>query len=195
MKASAVRVSLMCCPCLLSLLSLAHPVFALNPARRITQHGHTAWRIQDGYFGGQVRAITQTADGYIWVGTEAGLFRFDGVRFVPWDSRQGEELPSTFITALLAGRDGSLWIGTDAGLVHWRDRRAITYLKGAGSISSILEDAKGGVWIARVRSGDTAQPLCQVTDPGVRCYGKEDGVPMSGESTGPASIAIEARTV
>jgi len=67
-------------------------------------------------FGGQVLSITQTTDGYIWVGTGAGLFRFDGVRFVSWNSQEGELPPSTFIAALLAARDGSLWIGTDAGL-------------------------------------------------------------------------------
>ncbi|HEY6769275.1 MAG TPA: two-component regulator propeller domain-containing protein, partial [Candidatus Sulfotelmatobacter sp.] len=88
-----------------------------------------------------------------------------------------EQLPSTSITALLGARDGSLWIGTDAGLVHRVNQHLITYLKGEGQISSILQDVNGEIWIARVRSGDDTQPLCQVIGIGVRCYGKEDGVP------------------
>jgi ligand-binding sensor domain-containing protein/signal transduction histidine kinase len=177
MNTERTRVSRLSLGCFLLVPFLASAVFALSPDRHITQYGHTAWRIQDGVFGGQVRSITQTTDGYIWVGTEAGLFRFDGVRFVSWNSQEMEQMPSTSITALLGARDGSLWIGTDAGLVHRVDQQLITYLKGEGHISSILQDVNGEIWIARDRSGDNAQPLCQVIGIGVRCYGNEDGVP------------------
>jgi len=151
-------------------------VFSLNPDRRISQYGHTAWRIQDGYFGGKVRKITQTTDGYIWIGTEAGLFRFDGVRFVPWSSLTGERLSSTYIIALRGARDGSLWIGTDEGLAHWTNQLLITYLKG-DFITDILEDDKGAIWVAHSKAGDPTHPLCQVVDTTVRCYGSDDGVP------------------
>jgi signal transduction histidine kinase/ligand-binding sensor domain-containing protein len=164
-------------PCLLLFLFLANPAFALNPERHISQYGHTAWRVQDGFFGAPVRSVTQTTDGYIWVGTEAGLFRFDGVRYVSWSSQQGEQLPSNVITALLGARDGSLWIGTDAGLAHWANQRLITYPKEGGFVSSILQDAQGEIWMTRTRHGDNTQPLCQVASAGVRCYGNEDGVP------------------
>ncbi|WP_165420306.1 sensor histidine kinase [Edaphobacter modestus] len=86
-------------------------------------------------------------------------------------------MPSTSITALLGARDGSLWIGTDAGLVHRVNQHLITYLKGEGEISSILQDVNGEIWITRNRSGDNTQPLCKVIGIGVRCYGNEDGVP------------------
>src|SRR5258706_11935459 len=117
-------------PLVLSLLFPSTPVFALNPDRHISQYGHTPWRVQDGYFGGKVRKITQTTDGYIWIGTEAGLFRFDGVRFVPWSSLAREQLSSGYIIALRAARDGSLWIGTDDGLAHSVNQHLITYLRG-----------------------------------------------------------------
>src|ERR1700688_2894740 len=87
--------------CFLFLLLATSSAWSLDPDRHISQYGHTAWRIQDGFFGGTARSITQTTDGYIWIGTKAGLFRFDGVRFVSWSSQEGELLPSTFITALL----------------------------------------------------------------------------------------------
>ena len=68
--------------CCLFLLTVAtQPAHALDPTRRIAQYGHTAWRIQDGFLGASPKAIAQTADGYLWIGTEAGLVRFDGVRF------------------------------------------------------------------------------------------------------------------
>lgn len=61
----------------------------------ISQYGYSVWRVQDGCFGGATpTSITQTKDGYICVGTVAGLYRFDVVRFVRWSSSSGEELPS-----------------------------------------------------------------------------------------------------
>ena len=61
---------------------------ALDPTRAISQYAHTAWRLQDGYLSGIPASIVQTSDGYIWIGTQGGLFRFDGVRFVPWTAIQ-----------------------------------------------------------------------------------------------------------
>lgn len=74
---------------------------ALDPTSHISQYGHTVWRVQDGYFGVAPTSITQTTDGYIWVGTEAGLFKFDGVRFLRWSPHSGAELPSSPIYHLL----------------------------------------------------------------------------------------------
>jgi len=163
-------------PLFLLFLFVAKPVFSLNHDRHISQYGHTAWRIQDGYFGGKVRKITQTTDGYIWIGTEAGLFRFDGVRFVPWSSLDREQLSSAFIIALRAARDGSLWIGTDDGLAHSVNQHLITYLRG-DFVTDILEDEHGEIWVAHSKTGDPSHPLCQVVDTTIRCYGSDDGVP------------------
>ncbi len=92
------------------------PVGALDTSRQISQYGHTAWRIEDGVFAGAPNVIAQTTDGYLWIGTQAGLMRFDGVRFVSWRPPEGKELPSSRINSLLGARDGSLWIGTTMGL-------------------------------------------------------------------------------
>jgi ligand-binding sensor domain-containing protein len=94
-------------------------VWAVDPSRHISQYGHTAWRIQDGVLSGAALAVTQTTDGYLWIGTRAGLVRFDGVRFVPWASPDGTQLPSSEVSSLLGARDGSLWIGMEGGLSHW----------------------------------------------------------------------------
>ena len=89
---------------------------ALNPSLDINQYAHTAWKIRDGFFKGAISSIAQTPDGYLWLGTEFGLLRFDGVRSVPWQPPAGEHLPSSYIRSLLAARDGRLWIGTVKGL-------------------------------------------------------------------------------
>jgi len=54
---------------------------ALESDRQISQYGHTAWRVQDGSFSGAPTSIAQTQDGYLWIGTNSGLLRFDGVEF------------------------------------------------------------------------------------------------------------------
>jgi ligand-binding sensor domain-containing protein len=99
-----------------SLLLIALPrAQALDPDRRISQYAHTAWRVRDGAFAGAPSAITQTTDGYVWIGTFAGLLRFDGVRFVPFIPPAGKHLPNPAVISLLGATDGSLWIGTAAG--------------------------------------------------------------------------------
>src|SRR5712664_194179 len=99
-------VLLACCTC----------AFALNPALDVSQYAHTAWKIRDGFAKGTITSIAQTPDGYLWLGTEFGLLRFDGVRSVPWQPPSDQLLPSNDISSLLAARDGTLWIGTGRGL-------------------------------------------------------------------------------
>ena len=87
------------------LMALVCPeVAGLDHARKISQYGHRMWRIQDGYLSAPPEAIAQTQDGYLWIGTEAGLVRFDGVRFVPWTFPKGEKLPSDLILDLRVAR-------------------------------------------------------------------------------------------
>jgi signal transduction histidine kinase/ligand-binding sensor domain-containing protein len=152
------------------------PVGALDTNRQISQYGHTAWRTEDGVFSGAPNAITQTTDGYLWIGGQAGLMRFDGVRFVSWQPPKGSELPSSRINSLLGARDGSLWIGTSMGLARWRNGNLINYRDATGSIMAILEDRMGTIWIARANLSDAKGPLCKVIDTGVRCLGRDDGI-------------------
>ncbi len=154
------------------------PVGALDTSRQISQYGHTAWRIEDGVFAGAPNVMAQTTDGYLWIGTQAGLMRFDGVRFVSWRPPEGSELPSSRINSLLGARDGSLWIGTSTGLARWRNGNLTNYRDATGSIMSILEDRAGTIWIARANLSETKGPLCKVIDTGLRCYGRDDGLAL-----------------
>src|SRR6202163_3672369 len=154
------------------------PVGALDSSRQISQYGHTAWRIEDGDFAGAPNVMAQTTDGYLWIGTQAGLMRFDGVRFVSWRPPEGSELPSSRINSLLGARDGSLWIGTSAGLARWRNGSLTNYKDATASIMAILEDRAGTIWIARANLSDAKGPLCKVTDTGVRCFGRDNGLAL-----------------
>jgi signal transduction histidine kinase/ligand-binding sensor domain-containing protein len=140
----AVQTVLVC-----GLLTWCPRAFALDPALDISQYAHTAWRVREGFSKGSIGVIAQTADGYLWLGTEFGLLRFDGVRALPWQPPAGETLPSTWIRALLAGRDGTLWIGTLKGLASLNDGKLTHYPATAGSsIDALLEDRHGTIWAA-----------------------------------------------
>src|SRR5262245_44262289 len=87
----------------------AMPASALDPDRSLTQLHHTAWKQKDGA-PTQVSALAQTTDGYLWIGSSLGLFRFDGVEFERYAPPASEKLPSYNIYALVATPDGGLWV-------------------------------------------------------------------------------------
>lgn len=106
--------------------------YALDPALDLSQHAHTSWKVREGFTKGTIHAIAQTPDGYLWLATEFGLFRFDGVRNVPWTPPPSEHLPSADIRRLLATRDGTVWIGTAKGLASWKHGKLTQYPETAG---------------------------------------------------------------
>ncbi len=75
------------------------------------------WVGDDGPRQNSIEAIAQTPDGYLWLGTTAGLLRFDGASFTRFTRRSHPALPHDWIVSLVADRDGRLWVGTDNGLV------------------------------------------------------------------------------
>src|SRR5512143_378226 len=80
-----------------------------------------SWRVEDGLPHNSVNAILQTHDGYLWLATNDGLGRFDGVRFTIFGLREG--LPSLEVLTLLEDRNGALWIGTSLGLGRLQNGR------------------------------------------------------------------------
>jgi ligand-binding sensor domain-containing protein len=134
---------------LLGALLLACPcAFALNPALDVSQYAHTKWTAREGFSRGAIHSIAQTPDGYLWLGTEFGLLRFDGVSRVAWQPPSNQILPSNNITKLLAARDGTLWIGTTKGLASWKAGRLTQFAELAGLITgSLFEDHEGTVWV------------------------------------------------
>jgi signal transduction histidine kinase/ligand-binding sensor domain-containing protein len=152
-----------------ALLLLATPVPGLDPGTALTQYGHTAWLVRDGHFAGPPSAVTQTKDGFLWIGTDVGLIRFDGVRFVPWQPPAGVHLPDDRIVRLLGASDGSLWIGTANGLARWRDRKLVAYER-AGRFGAFLEDRRGMIWAGHTRAVSEVPPLCRFDRGTFRCF-------------------------
>ncbi len=135
---------------LLVAFALVDSAHALDPEKLISQFTHTAWSAKDG-IPGPVRAITQTPDGFLWLGTEAGLYRFDGLQFAPWKSNYNEQLPTSSVLALCVARDGGLWIGFGSGAIaELRDGHVRTYTAEngvpGGYILSIVQDTSGAIW-------------------------------------------------
>jgi signal transduction histidine kinase/ligand-binding sensor domain-containing protein len=149
--------------------------FALDPALDIDQYAHSSRKYGDDFVSSRVTQIVQTADGYLWFGTEFGLVRFDGVRGVPWQPPPGQSLPSLFIRSLLVARDGSLWIGTQEGLARWKDGRLTVLRRQTGfTVNALAEDAEGTVWAGVQLLGEGGR-LCQVRGENLECQG-EDGI-------------------
>ena len=134
-----------------------------EPQILISQFTHTSWTAREGV-PGPVRVIAQTPDGYLWLGTDAGLYRYDGLRFIAWQPSFGEHLPVSPVWSLCAGRDGSLWIGfSSGGISRLRDGHLTNYSHSdgipAGGILSIVEDGNGSIWaggsyrLSRLQSG------------------------------------------
>jgi signal transduction histidine kinase/ligand-binding sensor domain-containing protein len=150
---------------------------ALDPHTLISQYAHTAWRVQDGFIG-PANDITQTTDGYIWIASQTGLYRFDGVRFTQWKWTDRQHAPGGSIYHLLGARDGSLWIGTTTGLSHLKDGRLTIYTPAPDSpgISKILEDHTGRIWVTRYHVNGMGS-LCWAKEITLECYGKKEGNP------------------
>ena len=137
--ASVLTIALCTLPC----------AFGLNPRKALTQYSRTTWTQQHGLPQDTIRAIAQTSDGYLWLGTDEGLARFDGYEFVVFNRDHGD-LPSDSVTTLAAAPDGTLWIGTPNGLTQYRDHRFVTYTRKDGlpdnSIGALLVDHAGVLW-------------------------------------------------
>ena len=138
-------------------LCLLLGVFAVSSgalkAAGTPQYVATSWDNDSGLPQNSVQALVQTHDGYLWVGTQFGLARFDGVRFTVFDTNNVPELKGRNISALTETRDGALWIGTfDAGLTRYKDGKFRHYGGADGLpnnyIKVIFETSDGTLWVS-----------------------------------------------
>ncbi len=110
---------------------------------------HTAWTLSDGA-PPDIWALAQSPDGYLWLGTGAGLYRFDGVRFQRVETTDGAPFPSVDITALLAMPSGDIWIGYQNGGVSLLSHGRLTNFKDGvakGPVHQFAEDQDHTVWM------------------------------------------------
>jgi signal transduction histidine kinase/ligand-binding sensor domain-containing protein len=166
--------------CLTCVLLLAGTVHALDPNKHITQYIHTSWRIQDGSLPAGMFSITQTSDGFLWFSAlEQGLYKFDGVRFLPW--APPAKIRSIQIDVVIADHAGGFWAIGDHEIAHVKNGAVIAdfELEGIGGHASIRRDPDGSLWIARASNRVSDAPLCHITDGAAKCFGKSDGIPIS----------------
>ena len=132
-----------------------HAVVAQEPAPPLVQWHHTAWTARDGLTGQPV-VLAQTADGFLWIGTSGGLFRFDGVQFERVVTDEGEDARRVAVSALAAMPDGGLWIGFDQGgatllgadgrATHYRGDPGLPF----GRVRNFARTDDGAVWLSAV---------------------------------------------
>lgn len=131
---------------------LARPAAATDLRSVLTEYTLASWSQKDGLPEGSTFALAQDADGYMWVGTEAGPYRFDGARFTSWSALTNASAPVASARALHATADGSMWIGFGAsgGVAVFTRGRVRTYGPADGlpamAVATILEDATGAMW-------------------------------------------------
>ena len=124
-----------------------------------TQYRITHWTTANGLPQNSIKALVQTRDGYLWVGTLKGLARFDGVRFKVFDHSSTPEMTHDSINDLAVDeKDGGLWIGTGAGLLYCRDHRFERHGQQegiTGQVGPLCPAREGGVWFSP-RAGQVA---------------------------------------
>src|SRR5262245_61376854 len=127
----------------------ATEVSALDPFRRLTQYVQVRWRMEDGLPHNTIRAVIQSRDGYIWLGTYGGLVRFDGVRFRVFDNLNSG-LRDNEVRSLAEGPDGAIWVGTTSGGLHrFANDRLEPFTQGIEhrTINALLVSDDGSLWV------------------------------------------------
>ena len=124
---------------------------ALEPTTPLANYGRQAWVMENGLPQNTVQALAQTRDGFVWLGTEVGLVRFDGNGFQVIDRSTSPTLPGNDVRCLLAAKDGALWIGTSEGLARWKDGTVTAFSAKDGlpanGIRGLAEAGDGTLWV------------------------------------------------
>jgi signal transduction histidine kinase/ligand-binding sensor domain-containing protein len=129
----------------------------IDRGQKLADLYHTAWTFKDGA-PAEIYALAQTTDGFLWLGTATGLFRFDGIRFEPYKPQSGQAFPQRSVASLFAVSDGGLWVGYRYGGVSFIKNGAVTdYGKPEGlpshAILAFARDRQGAIWIAAGKDG------------------------------------------
>ncbi|MFL6306007.1 MAG: two-component regulator propeller domain-containing protein [Candidatus Sulfotelmatobacter sp.] len=133
------------------------PLYGIDRDRALDQLYHTGWTYIEGA-PGQVHALAQTTDGYLWLGTATGLFRYDGIQFQPYKPQSGQTFPQRNVMSLFAEPDGGLWVGYwYGGVSHIKNGTVNDFGKPDGLSSSAVlafaRDRQGAIWIAAGKDG------------------------------------------
>jgi ligand-binding sensor domain-containing protein/signal transduction histidine kinase len=127
---------------------------ALDPSKSVYQYNCRTWTRQNGLPANTVHAATQTKDGYLWLGTSAGLVRFDGGEFRAYDMSHHPNFRSSIITSLAQSQRGGLWFGMERGSFGYFDGKNLSLLGCSAysgvnlDVRSVMETKDGTLWLA-----------------------------------------------
>jgi len=139
------------------LLCLAASALGLDPSKSLSQYAHDRWDSARGFLGGTVYAICQSADGYLWIGTERGLVRFDGFHFTLLARPIPNEPPLGPVRGLVSDAEGNLWIRLDGSRLLWYhdgrfDDAAVQFDLEDIRFTAMSSDSAGGVLLSGLGS-------------------------------------------
>lgn len=147
---------------------------ALDPNRTLNEFGHQAWLTENGLPQNTVQSIVQTRDGYLWIGTQEGLARFDGLNFTVFDKETTPAFKSNDIRFLHEDQQQRLWISTSYGVICRHNGQFTSFTVNEGlpdnSIGPVVEDSGGNVWIG------TAAGLARFENGNFRTFTVEHGL-------------------
>lgn len=169
---SLAALAVVCLP------GLAGTAYALDTSKTLTQYSHRVWNQEEGLLEPTVYSILQTHDGYLWLGTQNGLIRFDGERFRPVkvNRASGAYFGPALIRSLLEDKNQVLWagsIGNGLARIARGSRRWFTTRDGLPTdiAGCVVPNKSGGLWIC------TSGGLVEFRDKVQRVYTKADGLP------------------
>jgi signal transduction histidine kinase/ligand-binding sensor domain-containing protein len=165
----------------LAAVFLAYPARAIDPSRMISQYIRKHWESERALTGGAVTAIAQTPDGYLWVGTQKGLLRFDGVNFEPFRQASPNSFSIGPVQQLVADVQGNLWI-------LLQSTKVLRYYQGKFELGR--DEAEFGITSIGRRSDGTV--LFASLAYGTLTY-RAGHFEVLDRSTGPANAGVAAR--
>lgn len=142
--------------CVYAFFSICQVSYGLDPNHQLTQYLHRVWQAQEGLPGTSITFIRQTSDGYLWVGTQDGVVRFDGVRFTPLMELVNAGLGDFWARQMVEDGDGVKWLlGPDQRLVRVDSNGAHTISAEDGMTAefSCIANEKGGGILACTADG------------------------------------------
>jgi ligand-binding sensor domain-containing protein/signal transduction histidine kinase len=159
---------------LILILVFTLQALALDPNREITQYVHDVWQDKEGLPQNSVQAILQDHRGYLWLGTQEGLVRFDGVQFKTYDKWNTPGLRHNNVLSLFEDRTGCLWVGTFDGVHKLKEGRVLPF-RGENQlvgrlVRAIAEDQKGDIWIA------TDKGLWKISETNMEVFTVKNGI-------------------
>jgi ligand-binding sensor domain-containing protein len=163
----------------LGTLLLLWPILAaaLDPSRAITQYRPDRWTRREGLPQMSVMCVLQDRTGYLWLGTQEGLARFDGVSFRTFKIEDTPALGSNYVGTLFEDRRGRIWIGTDEGNIAWFDGEAIVAFPRGGTVRGVavgFAEGPGGELFVGFRGGGLQRIMGKRLEP----VADRDGRPL-----------------